>query len=338
MSRLPTRSLLAVTLALAAGEALAQQHHHAAMHMQDVTPQDDASTASVEADQASSSSAHSHHAGMPMPMPMPHDDQPQSAQTPPPMPAEHAMHEGMDMHDMHAVPTALPRPTPEELAAAFPDVGDAHMATHMDDDPTVGVFRGDRLERMDGGTAAWDARFGIGGSFDRIWLRTEGERPRGGPGEGDVELQWTHATGPWWDRAVSLRHDFGPGPSRQWLGVGVIGLAPYKFELEAHVYVGSHGLAARTEAEYEVLLTNRLVLTPRVELNAFSRDDRANGIGKGLSNGEAGLRLRYEFTREFAPYVGYSWTRKVGNTADLARETGEPVLDHGWVAGVRLWF
>jgi copper resistance protein B len=209
----------------------------------------------------------------------------------------------------------------------------------MDDNPTVAVLRGDRLEHVEGGSTAWDARFGIGGNFDMFWLRSEGEQTRGEQADGNIELQWTHATGPWWDRAVSLRSDFGPGSSRQWAGIGVMGLAPYKFELEAHAYVGTQGrLAARFEGEYELLLSNRLILTPRVELNAYSKDDRANRIGKGLSDGETGLRLRYEFTRQFAPYVGYAWSRSFGDTADLVRAHGEPVLDHGWVAGLRFWF
>ncbi|WDS36977.1 copper resistance protein B [Pseudoxanthomonas sp.] len=268
---------------------------------------------------------HAMPAGMPMDMPM--DMQDGAAM-------------GHAGHGAHAPsPAVLPPPTPEALAAAFPDLGGMDMSLHMDDNPTVAVLRADRLEHVEGGSTAWDARFGIGGNFDKFWLRSEGEQTRGEQAQGDVQLQWSHATGPWWDRVVSLRSDFGPGPSRQWAGIGVMGLAPYKFELEAHVYAGEQGrLAARFEGEYELLLTNRLILTPRVELNAYSKDDPANRIGKGLSDGEAGLRLRYEFTRQFAPYVGYAWSRSFGDTADLARAHDEAALDHGWVAGLRFWF
>ncbi len=275
---------------------------------------------------------HAMPAGMSMDMPM---DMPMEMQGGAPM--DHASHAAHG--HAPAAPAPLPPPTPEELAAAFPDLGDMDMSLHMDDNPTVAVLRGDRLEHVEGGSTAWDARFGIGGNFDKFWLRSEGEQTRGEQADGNIELQWTHATSPWWDRAVSLRSDFGPGPSRQWAGIGVIGLAPYKFELEAHAYVGTQGrLAARFEGEYELLLSYRLILTPRVEFNAYSKDDRANRIGKGLSDGEAGLRLRYEFTRQFAPYVGYAWNHSFGDTADLARVHGEPVLDHGWVAGLRFWF
>jgi copper resistance protein B len=269
--------------------------------------------------------------------------------------ADHAMTPGMEMdmpdatameHMDHAAqarpgaaPTALPPPTPEELAAAFPDLGGMDMSLHMDDNPTVAVLRGDHLEHVEGGATAWDARFGVGGNFDKLWLRSEGEQRAGAPAEGRVELQWTHATGPWWDRVVSLRSDFGAGPSRQWAGIGVAGLAPYKFEVEAHLYVGQQGrLAARLEGEYELLLTNRLILQPRVEVSAYSKDDPANRVGRGLSEGQAALRLRYEFTRQFAPYVGYAWSRHLGDTADLLRAEGRPAQEQGWVAGLRFWF
>jgi copper resistance protein B len=391
MSPLPRNSRLALAcvLAMSCGSALAQQHDHSAMRMQDMPGMDMAPTADDSKPAppkqatlppgkvpASKTDPHAGHHGMTMPMdhgqhapaaikpsiapaklkprPAPVKKKPAPAQASDPH-AGHAMPAGMEMdmpdapttghmdHASHAhAPAALfplPSPTPEERAAAFPDLGDMDMSLHMDDNPTVAVLRGDRLEHVEGGRTAWDARFGIGGDFDKFWLRSEGEQARGEQANGNVELQWTHATGPWWDRVVSLRSDFGPGPSRQWAGIGVVGLAPYKFELEAHAYVGTQGrLAARFEGEYELLLSNRLILTPRVELNAYSKDDRANRIGKGLSGGEAGLRLRYEFTRQFAPYVGYAWTRSFGSTADLAHAHGEPVLDHGWVAGLRFWF
>jgi len=268
--------------------------------------------------------------------------------------AGHAMPAGMAMdmpapdtpameHMDHAahgpVPASLHSPTPEERAAAFPDLGGMDMSLHMDDQPTVAVLRSDRLEHVEGGTSAWDVRFGVGGNFDKLWLRSEGDQRRGNRARGNVELQWNHATGPWWDRVVSVRSDFGRGPARQWAGLGVMGLAPYKFELEAHAYVGQHGrLAARFEGEYALLLTNRLILQPRVELNAYSKDDPRNRIGKGLSQGEAGLRLRYEITRQFAPYVGHIWSRSFGDTADLIEASGRPASDHGWVAGLRFWF
>ena len=152
-------------------------------------------------------------------------------------------------------------------------------------------------------------------------------------------MLWGKPVDAWWDLVAGVRQDIGAGPDRTWLALGVQGLAPYKFEISATAYLGDGGRsAASLEAEYEVLLTNKLILQPVVEATLYGRDDPALGIGSGLSEVEAGLRLRYEFRREIAPYVGYEWSRQFGKTADFARDAGEPVQDHHWVAGVRFWF
>ena len=238
-------------------------------------------------------------------------------------------------------PSPFPTPTAAERAAAFPaDLEGMDMRTHMDDNPLVAVFRGDRLEHDDDDGLGWDLRAGIGRNFDKLWLRSEGERRHGRLEHASTELFWSHATGPWWDRTVGLRHDANPaGRDRDWAAIGVQGLAPYKFEFEATGYVGTSGrLAARIEAEYEVLLTNRLILQPQLEANFYSRDDDENHIGKGLSDASFGLRLRYEFSRRFAPYVGHVWTRRFGDTADMVEAAGGDAGEHIWVAGIRFWF
>jgi len=241
-------------------------------------------------------------------------------------------------------PPALPAPTAEERAAAFPDLHGMDMRDHMDDDPLIGMLQFDQLEWQDpadSGDAglAWNLRGWLGGVSDRAWLRSEGERSGGRTEDGDVELLWGHATGPWWDRMLGLRHDFGEGQPRDWLAVGIQGLAPYKFEVAATAYLGESGrLAARAEAEYELLLTNRLILQPKAEVDLYSKDDPENCIGRGLSSAEFGLRLRYEFRREFAPYFGYVWTRRFGDTADQAEAAGGERSEGRWVAGLRFWF
>lgn len=109
--------------------------------------------------------------------------------------------------------------------------------------------------------------------------------------------------------------------------------------MEATGYVGASGcLAARLEGEYEILLTNQWILQPKLEANLYSKDDVENGIGKGLSEAEFGMRLRYEFNPRFAPYVGYVWSRKFGDTADFSEAIGEAADERGWVAGLRFWF
>lgn len=212
----------------------------------------------------------------------------------------------------------------------------------MDDRAGYGLVAFDRFEaaHADVGTAlAWSARASFGGDVDRAWLRSEGERMHGRTGHADVELLWGHAVAPYWDAQVGVRHDFGSGPDRNWAAFGVQGLAPYWFEVNATAYVGEQGrTAVRGEVEYEGLLTQRLVLQPRVEINAYGKSDRAAGVGVGLSDAAFGLRLRYEIRREFAPYVGIERRWRFGGTAEAARADGEAAAETQWVAGVRFWF
>jgi copper resistance protein B len=179
-----------------------------------------------------------------------------------------------------------------------------------------------------------------GNDYDKAWLKLEGEYS-----EGDftnrTELLWDRIIARRWSSQLGVRHDhyFGTGPSRAWAAFGVQGLAPYWFEIEATAYVGGEGRTAmRLSAEYELLMTQRLILQPRFELNVYGKDDPDNGIGSGLSDTELGLRLRYEIRRELAPYIGFSWTRLYGDTKDLERGLGGEDNALQFVAGVRAWF
>lgn len=208
----------------------------------------------------------------------------------------------------------------------------------MDDAAKFGKVLLNQLEWGHEDTLGWDAQAWYGGDYNKLWLKTEGEHFAGGEA-GSVELLWDRAVARWWDIQAGVRRDFSAGPSRTWAAFGVQGLAPYWFEVEATVYVGDAGRsAARLVGEYELLLTQRWILQPQLELNLYGREDAQNHIGSGLSDMEAGLRLRYEIRREFAPYVGVAWSRRFGGTADLVRDAGEDVSDVQFVAGLRVWF
>lgn len=223
------------------------------------------------------------------------------------------------------------------------DMSEEEMAEMMamDDTAPFGMVAFDQLEWRDGdaGDAMfWDGRAWFGNDYDKAVLKTEGER-LDGEYEGSAELLWDHVISRWWSLQSGVAHDFGEGPSRTWAAVGVQGLAPYWFEVEAFAYVGDQGrTAANFTAEYEMFLTQRLVLQPKLELKLYGKDDPANGIGSGVSTTELGLRLRYEIRREFAPYLGVVWSQKFGETADLAREHGNDADDLQLVAGLRVWF
>lgn len=226
----------------------------------------------------------------------------------------------------------------------YSDGVDRGPMTGMDmaDNAPLGMLRIDQLEAFHGRDAngqAWDVQGWYGRDLDKLWLRSEGERSAGRLGEADLQVLWSHAVATFWDRQLGVRQDFGEGPGRSWLAFGVQGLAPYWFELEATAYLGASGRsAARLRTDYDLLFTQRLILQPEFEANLYGRNDPARYIGRGLSDVQFSLRLRYEVHRQFAPYVGVNWIRRIGTTADYARREGRPVLDRRFVAGVRIWF
>lgn len=202
----------------------------------------------------------------------------------------------------------------------------------------------DRLEYRDTSTdnsTYWEGQAWIGSDTNKLWLKTEGSRVNGETDDAELEAYYSRAVAPFWDAQVGIRHEFSTTemPARDWLGVGFQGLAPYLFEVDATAYVGQHGRTAlRFKGEYDLLLTQRLVFMPEVEFNAYGKKDPEKMRGSGLSDASLTLRLRYDIRREFAPYVGVTWTQKYGGTADYARAAGASVSETFLLAGVRVWW
>ncbi|MGB5651352.1 MAG: copper resistance protein B [Sedimenticolaceae bacterium] len=216
------------------------------------------------------------------------------------------------------------------------------VAAASKDDPILTKVLIDQLEmRVTDGPNPWvlDAQAWIGRDLNKLWFKTEVEVVDGNTEEAEIQALYSRAIAPYWDLQAGWRRDIRPTPSRDWFAIGVEGLAPYWFEVDAAAFVGEGGqLAGRLKAEYEWMFTQKWILSPEVEMNLYSKNDEAAGIGAGLSDMELGLRLRYEVRREFAPYIGVNWTGKFGNTADFARDEGEDTSDFQFVAGIRAWF
>lgn len=232
----------------------------------------------------------------------------------------------------------IPPLTDADRAAAFPPALEGH-AVHDNALNYMVLF--DQLEWQgsgDGG-ASWDTLTWIGGDINRLWIRAEGEAEDGDIENSFVDVLWGRSITRWWDFVAGVRRDFAPGPDQTWVGAGIQGLAPYWFEIEATGYVGQGGRThARFEAEYDLLLTNRLILQPLAEAEFYGKSDELRGLGAGLTTLEGGIRLRYEFRRELAPYVGITWDRKMFGTADRARAQGDEVAATRVAFGVRTWF
>lgn len=207
---------------------------------------------------------------------------------------------------------------------------------------SYGSVRVEKLEatRVDGHTSVpYDLEAWFGRTFDRAVVKSEGDIESGDLAEARSELLWGHAFAPYWDRQLGLRYDSGEGPNRSWLAFGIEGLAPYRFGVELTGYIGeSSRTALRLDASYEMLITQRLVLQPRLEADFYGKNDPARGLGSGLSEVSAGLRLRYEFRRELAPYIGIERISQHGRTADLTRAAGGDPSDTRIIVGLRLWY
>lgn len=201
----------------------------------------------------------------------------------------------------------------------------------------------DRLEygvNDDNNIQVWDAQGWIGGDYNKLWLKTEGEDAVGEPLESaEVQALYSRTIAPFWDLQAGIRHDFNPNPDRTFGVIGIQGLAPYWFEVDTAFFAGEEGdVRWRGEFEYEFLLTQKLILQPRLEVNASFDDQPEFGLGSGLNDTELGLRLRYEIRREFAPYIGVSWAKQYGDTADFAEAEGEATSTVSFVMGIRAWF
>ena len=283
---------------------------------------------------------------------------PPATVAPPVVPDPHAGH---PIGDTMAAPPAPPvgPPPPEALS------GPAHAADLAYDAADMARSRAqerrvngavpqyrlliDRLEvaLRDGRDAyIWDdAQFWYGGDINRLWIKSQGEGEFGGGLEAaEVQALYSRAISPWFDLQAGARYDFAPDPGRGYLVLGLQGLAPYWFELDAAMFLSERGdVTARFEAEYDLRITQRLILQPQIEADFALQDVPELRLGSGLSTAELGLRLRHEFfparaPAVFAPYLGVQYERAFGDTAAFRRAAGERVGGWSLLLGVRTWF
>jgi copper resistance protein B len=199
-----------------------------------------------------------------------------------------------------------------------------------------------QLEGRSNGTNTefrWEGQGWVGTDYDKLWIKSEGTLSNGALDDGQQQFLYSRALTTYFDLQGGQRSDIDSRPTRNWAAFGIQGLAPYFFDLEVTGYVSGEGhLAAKLEASYDLLLTQRLILQPQIELNVYSEGDPARLVGAGFSDIDTGLRLRYEFSRKFAPYIGVVYQGKFGQTANFARQAGESTGDVRFAFGVRVWF
>jgi copper resistance protein B len=204
------------------------------------------------------------------------------------------------------------------------------------DDPLRTMLVMDRFEVLnnDENTKVWEGSFYIGYDLDKLYIYSDGEATSDGLESSQNELVYSRAIAPFWDAQIGLVYDKNEDASKTWGEIAIAGLAPYYFETRAALLVNGDGnMGLRLDAEYEMLFTQKLILSTSVEADLYSKDDATMQLGSGLSSMEAGLRLRYEFVREFAPYIGVTWEKTFGNTRDY-----NAVDETNFLVGVRFWF
>ena len=211
----------------------------------------------------------------------------------------------------------------------------------VNDDPLLSMLKIDQLELRNGSSEdplAWEVQGWAGYDLNKFTFKTKGERVDGQTESAELQLLYSKAIAPYWDLQLGVQRDFYPRPGENWAVIGLQGIAPYFFETDVSLFVGESGKTAlRLASEYEIMLSQKWVLSPSAEFNLYGQNDSERGTGSGLSDVELGLRLRYEVRREFAPYVGVNWEKKFGKTADLSRAEGESSSETQFVVGLQAW-
>jgi copper resistance protein B len=210
----------------------------------------------------------------------------------------------------------------------------------MDESMTFHLVRGeiDATSIDDADVVNWEGEAWIGGDRNKLWFKTEGELADGEAEFAEIQALWSRNIADFWDLQAGVRVDLAPDTT-PYLVLGVQGLAPYQFETEAAAFVSDDGdISARLHQSLDLLLTQRLILEPHIEVNLHAQDVPERNIGAGISDVEGGLQLRYEITRKFAPYLDIVYERALGETESLMRDAGEEVEETSLRAGVRFWF
>lgn len=187
----------------------------------------------------------------------------------------------------------------------------------------------------------WDGEGWIGTDMNKLWFKSEGFVEHGKMTDGDQEVLYDRPIPylRYFDFQVGVRYDLDSDPGRTWGAIGIEGLAPYFFEFAPTFYFSNRGyFAGRVQSSYDILITNRLIAQPQMELNFYSKSNPSRGIGSGLAELDTGLRIRYDITRKFAPYIGFAYSQAFGETASFTREEGGIVHDPRFVYGVRVWY
>ena len=209
------------------------------------------------------------------------------------------------------------------------------------DDPLLSMVKIDSFSWVENEdrTYLFEGEAWVGYDLDKVWFKADIEHHQGATEELELQALYSKAVAANWDFQIGIRKDFLPNPDNHWLVVGFKGLTPYYFELDPSLFISESGqVGFRISAEYEIMLTQQWVLSPEVEMNAYSKDDEEYQRGAGLADSEVSLQLRYEISPKFAPFIAVSRNNAYGKTADFLRAEGETTNSTEYTLGFRAWF
>ena len=197
---------------------------------------------------------------------------------------------------------------------------------------------GDQNERVN----VWNADGFVGNDEVRLRWLSEGEYDDIANKFENLENRFVAQipVSTFFDVKGGVRLDRPKGENRNYGVLGLTGLAPQWFEIDADLFYSNKGKwSARFDAEYELLITNRLILTPSADINYAFSDDTGIELKSGFSSLELGARLSYDLVdRMFSPYVGVVYESKLGSTADYLRDEGEDTKSWFGVVGLKMMF
>jgi copper resistance protein B len=246
---------------------------------------------------------------------------------------------GVFLANFEALPICAQVPAPPVEASNPP----SDWPKPVQDNRVFTFIMFDQLEGRTNGpntSFRWDGQGWIGTDFNKLWIKSEGRVINGAASDGDQEILYDRPIPHmrYFNWQAGVRVDLDSGPARAWFAIGIQGLAPYFFNFAPTLYIRDGGrVAGRLEGSYNLYLTQRLILQPQIELNFYSQADPGRGNGTGLSELDGGLRLGYQFSRKFAPYIGYAYTGAFGQTATFSRQAKEPTSAPRFVFGVWVW-
>lgn len=208
------------------------------------------------------------------------------------------------------------------------------------DDAVFLYLQAERLEyRESAGETLWDLQGWYGGDLHKLWFKSEGHADGSDVDDAELQVLYSRAWTAFFDLQLGVRVSDLDGRNIVSAVAGVQGVAPYRVEIDAALFVTDDGdVSIRSEFERDIFLSERVILQPRVELGIALQDSSELGVGSGVTGLAAGVRLRYEVTRKFAPYIGVDYDKRFGDTADFVRANGGDADESTVVAGIRFWF